>query len=228
MLRFILSFIVMAFVYSSPARGAEIDIDDYKNEVISLNKDIGTYYFIGDYILENIEDNESQKIGTVQDFLINNQGEVELLVSQLNDLSLGETFLNLSYDDIGKSDNSFQVAHKAAEMEEKLAFYLANIEVAAGTQTEGLVSARRLHGREILLPTGESIGEVERVITDKNTQKVVGVLIKDLNTRPEYERFALPYPLGLSIKNTGFSNDLELAEEYVEVIQQFTAEGIPK
>lgn len=226
MIRFTLSLIIMSLVYISPAQGADMAIDDYKNEVISLNRDIGTYYFIGDYILENIEDTENQKIGTVQDFLINNQGEVELLVSQLNDLSLGETILNLSYDDIGKNQNSFQVAHKAAEMEERLAFYLANIEVAAGT--EGLVSARRLHGREILLPSGESIGEVERVITDKETQKIVGVLIKDLNTRPEYERFALPYPIGLSIKNTGLSNDLELAEDYVEVIQQFTAEGIPK
>ncbi len=227
MLRFILPFFMAVFFPFFPAHAANTDIESYTKELISLNKNIGTYYFIGDHIQENIADSDNQQIGTVQDFLINSRGEVEQLVGDLNTMAFGDQILNIAYEEIDRAESSYQVAYKAAEMEEHLATWLASIETASGEESEGLVSARRLHGREILLPTGESIGEVERVITDKETRKVVGVLIKDMLTRPEHERIALPYPNGLRIKNTGLSNDLELAEEYVEVVQQFTAEGIP-
>ncbi|MCB9964134.1 MAG: hypothetical protein H6855_06160 [Rhodospirillales bacterium] len=210
-----------------PAYAVENDINTYKQQVIHLNRDIGTYYYIGDYISREIEDNAHQKVGSVQDFLINDRGEVKKIVGELNTQAGEKLTLDLDYADLGNNPSSYQLAYKASELEEKLASFLSNIETAAGDDSAELISARRLQGRTVTLPSGKAIGQVDQVITDKNTKEIVGVLMKDIATRPQYERFALPYPEGLKIKNTGFSNNLELGEDYAEVVQEFTAAGIP-
>lgn len=227
MLRYLKAFAFIASISITPAFAADTQVEDYKKELISLNRDIGTYYFVKDHFSKTLTDQNDIVIGSVQDFLINNQGEVQTLIGELNDMDLGSAQLTLAFQDISQTQDSYALAMQAGNMEEELANFLANIETAAGEDTEPLISARRLHGRHILLPTGESIGVVEQVVTDKNSEKILGVLIEGIETRPDYERFVLPYPNGLSIKNTGFNNDLELAEEYVEVIQKFTAEGVP-
>ncbi len=211
----------------STAFAAENNVDSYKKELIALNQNIGTYYFVNDNLSKKLADENNLVIGSVQDFLINNQGEVQTLIGELNDMNLGMSHMNLAFNDVSQNQESYTLAMNAENMEEELAVFLANIETAAGEESETLVSARRLHGRHILLPTGESIGVVDEVVTDEKAEKVVGVLIEGLESRPDYERFVLPYPNGLSIKNSGFNNDLELAEEYVAVIENFTAEGIP-
>lgn len=220
-------YFIILTLFSLPLRAEENVIHQYKKDIIKLNKDIGTYYFVSDSLFNTIEDAEQTRVGSVQDFLINSRGEVEKIVSELNQLDLGVTQLNLDYADLQKGKKSYQLAFKAGEMEEQLAVFLANIETAAGAETDELISARRLKDREIVLPNGEAIGSVAEVITDKETQKIVGVLMENIGTRPDYERFALPYPQGLKIYNTGFSNNLRLSEEFVGVIQDFTAEGIP-
>jgi sporulation protein YlmC with PRC-barrel domain len=215
-------------LFSAPVHAAEDrNVESYKKQIISLNKNIGTYYFISDTIMRPIQDSDHQQVGSVQDFLINHQGEVEKIVGELNNMANGKTILSLNFDDLSQSKDSFMLAYKAAEMEEQLASYLANLETAAGDDAEDLISARRLQGRRIVLPSGEAIGEVEQVITDRNTKTIVGVLMKDLNQRPAYERFALPYPNGLSVKNTGFESNLEIAGDYADIVQDFTAEGLP-
>ena len=227
MLRLLKICAVIAMANTGPALAANPQADSYKKELIALNQNIGTYYFVKDHLSKDLTDENNIVVGSVQDFLINDQGAVQTLVGELNNMNLGMSHLNLAFNEVSLDQDSFSLAVQAQNMEEDLAIFLANIETAAGEDTAPLVSARRLHGRHILLPTGESIGVVEEVVTYKNSEKVVGVLIEGLETRPDYERFVLPYPNGLSIKNSGFNNDLELAEEYVEIIQRFTAEGIP-
>ncbi len=228
MKRLLLAAALFSFTSFHGVYASETDnVESYKKELIALNKNIGTYYFAQDSLKKPIENLEHQQIGTVQDFLINNQGEVQTLIAELNAMDLNGTPLTLAYNDISQNSDAYQIALNAENMEAELAGFLANIEVAAGASAEDLVSTRRLHGRDIVLPNGESIGQVENVITNKNNDHVVGVLVKGFSTRPEYERIALPYPNGLKIKNTGFSNNLQLFEDYVEIIAQYSAEGIP-
>lgn len=227
MSRLLLSCLLAVYLSIPSAFATEKDVEHYKHELISLNQNIGTYYFIEDHLAKGLQDQNHTQIGSVQDFLINERGQVEQLIGELNDMNLGQTTLTLAYNDLEHSKNSYTLAMNAENMEEELAIFLSNIETAAGYDAADLISTRRLKGRQITLPTGEPIGIVENVITDKENYQVVGVLVKSLETRPEHERIALPYPNGLKIKNTGFSNNLQLAEEYVEIVQEFCAAGIP-
>ena len=194
-----------------------------------LNKNIGTYYFSEELLDQDIQNLENEVVGLVNDALIDKNGDVEEIVTSLKQGD-DKIIMTLNYEDFKASSENLQIALSFDQAQDQLAAFLSNIETAAGPSSVAnrLVSVRRLEKRNVLLPDGSILGQVDKVVMNKTQDQVIGVLVKDISTRPQYERIALPYPMGLRLKNTGLSNDLELAEEYVETVLELTAEGIPK
>ena len=99
MLRLLKICAVIAMANTGPALAANPQADSYKKELIALNQNIGTYYFVKDHLSKDLTDENNIVVGSVQDFLINDQGAVQTLVGELNNMNLGMSHLNLAFNE---------------------------------------------------------------------------------------------------------------------------------
>ena len=204
----------------------EMDSDAYQQRLISLNKNIDQYQSIENQLHQAIQSAEAENIGEIEDFLINENGDIEKVVTNFSDMGLGDQSLHIDIATITQSDmnNAYQLAEAEFNVEEQMASILSTIETAAGSNDLSnapdidLISAHRLQGRNILTNDGENLGQVIDVITDQSAQKVVGVIIQNFD---QGSNIALPYPTGLRIKNTGLSNDLEIQDHFANMVKTY-------
>ncbi len=139
-----------------------------------------------------LSDRENKVVGTVEDILVDDDGYVQTLFTDLDRLHLGDAVF-LDYNDMGVKNMSdgYKLGMNSAEISAAYPELLGNIETASGQNN--LISVKNLRGTEVWGTENIRLGEISEILFDKSGTYLRGIYLNVDYKTIRAEGIAIPF-----------------------------------